>query len=223
MAINGMTTFSLQNLPGNAARACIAGFLLALSACGGSSGTSLTPDEPGLIADDEVSGIEVKLDTSLGDIVIELNSEKAPLTVENFLNYVDSGHYDGTIFHRVIEDFMIQGGGYNADFEKKATLDPVANEADNGLKNSRYTIAMARTNDPQSATAQWFINVADNTFLDYREPTDAGWGYAVFGKVTAGTDVVDQIESLATGAGGSFTKDVPVPTVTINSISRVSN
>lgn len=192
-----------------------------LTACGGSGGASLTPDQAGLMADDAVSGIEVKLDTSMGDIVIELNSEKAPLTVENFLNYVDSGHYEGTIFHRVIEGFMIQGGGFDAAFEQKSTLDPVANEADNGLKNSRYTIAMARTADPQSATAQFFINVANNTFLDHREPTTGKWGYAVFGAVTSGNDVVDQIESLVTGQGGQFIKDVPLQTVTINSITRV--
>ncbi len=216
-----MNIIALQKLLRNLASACIGIGLLFLTACGGSASTSAIPDQAALVADDVVPGIEIKMDTSLGEVVIELNSEKAPLTVENFLNYVDSGYYDGTIFHRVIETFMIQGGGFDANYQQKPTLDPVANEADNGLKNSTYTIAMARTADPQSATAQFFINVQNNTFLDYSAPTIDGWGYAVFGRVTSGTEVVDLIKASATDAGGPFPKDVPVETVTINSINRV--
>ena len=210
---------SLRNL---LIRGSVAALMLVAAACGGSGGTSLMPDQDGLVANDAVVGPRVELQTTHGDIVISLNSEKAPLTVENFLNYVDSGHYNGTIFHRVIDGFMIQGGGFTEAFDLKTTLDPVANEADNGLKNSRYTIAMARTTDPQSATSQFFINVADNTFLDYSAPSAAGWGYAVFGKVTAGMDVVDAIKGLSTGADGPFTKDVPSEAVVIISATRLN-
>ena len=156
--------------------------------------------------------------TSKGEIVIALNAEKAPKTVENFLAYVDAGFYDGTIFHRVIKDFMIQGGGMNADMDKKATRKPVENEAKNGLKNHRGTIAMARTNDPHSATAQFFINHKDNDNLDY--PSFDGWGYAVFGEVTSGMDVVDAIAEVPTGFRGGR-RDVPKQTVVIESVSRV--
>ena len=128
----------------------------------------------------------VQFDTTHGQIVIELNAEKAPVTVANFLDYVESGHYDGTIFHRVIDNFMIQGGGMDADMNEKRTGTPIKNEADNGLKNDTGTIAMARTSDPHSATAQFFINVKNNDFLNYSSPTPQGWGYAVFGKVTEG-------------------------------------
>ncbi len=160
----------------------------------------------------------VKMVTSKGEIVIALNAEKAPKTVENFLAYVDAGFYDGTIFHRVIKDFMIQGGGMNADMDKKATRKPVENEAKNGLKNHRGTIAMARTNDPHSATAQFFINHKDNDNLDY--PSFDGWGYAVFGEVTSGMDVVDAIAEVPTGFRGGR-RDVPKQTVVIESVSRV--
>ena len=158
---------------------------------------------------------QVELNTNRGAIVIELYPDKAPATVENFLHYVKSGYYDGTIFHRVIPGFMIQGGGYTADFNRKDTDKPVKNEADNGLKNQIGTVAMARTSDPHSATSQFFINVADNDFLDFRSPTMRGYGYTVFGKVIKGMDVVDQIASSPTGNGGPFPKDVPVNTVTI--------
>ena len=156
----------------------------------------------------------VILHTSLGDITIELDAAKAPASVQNFLEYVREGHYDNTIFHRVIDNFMIQGGGFAPGMRQKQTRDPVANEAQNGLKNERYTIAMARTPDPHSATAQFFINVADNAFLDFRNATPQGWGYCVFGKVTAGMDVVDQIRKVKTGSRAGH-QDVPVDDVVI--------
>jgi cyclophilin family peptidyl-prolyl cis-trans isomerase len=163
----------------------------------------------------------VVLETSLGTIHIALEPEKAPKTVENFLKYVDDGHYAGTVFHRVIENFMVQGGGYDEKYAKKPVREPVENEAHNGLKNVRGSVAMARTNEPHSATAQFFINVVDNAFLDHKEKNGADWGYAVFGKVTGGMDVVDKIKALPTAARGAFQKDVPVETVLIKSAKRV--
>ncbi len=157
----------------------------------------------------------VRLATSLGDIVLELDRNKAPRTVDNFLRYVRDGFYDGTIFHRVIRGFMIQGGGYTTALQKKATRPPIRNEADNGLRNRRGTIAMARTGEPHSATAQFFINVADNGFLDHVEPTRRGWGYAVFGRVVAGMDVVDRIQRTPTGRVGPFRRDAPLRPVVI--------
>jgi len=157
----------------------------------------------------------VRLETSHGDIRIELNREKAPMTVANFLQYVESGFYDGTIFHRVIRGFMIQGGGYTPDYQRKPTGDPIRNEADNGLRNDRGTIAMARTADPHSATAQFFINVADNAFLNHQAKTRRGWGYAVLGRVVEGMETVEAIETLPTGPGGPFPKDVPAEAVVI--------
>jgi len=154
---------------------------------------------------------KVKLSTSLGDIVLELNAEKAPKSVENFLQYVKDGHYDGLVFHRVIPGFMIQGGGFSADMQQKATRAPIVLEATNGLKNERGTIAMARTNVPDSATSQFFINVVDNAMLNATGP---GNGYAVFGKVTAGMDVVDKIRAVPTGSRGMH-RDVPTTPVTI--------
>ncbi|MGB0722803.1 MAG: peptidylprolyl isomerase [Gammaproteobacteria bacterium] len=158
---------------------------------------------------------QVALTTNKGRIVLELNEEKAPKSVENFLAYVRSGHYDGTIFHRVISGFMVQGGGYDADYAKRDTKTPVLNEADNGLKNDRGTIAMARTSDPHSATAQFFINHRDNDFLNFRSKTARGWGYAVFGKVTEGMDVVDEIARSPVGSGGPFRSDAPKEKVII--------
>ena len=158
--------------------------------------------------------IMVKLETSKGDIVLELDAEKAPETVANFVQYVEEGHYDGTIFHRVIDNFMIQGGGFDVDMNQKETREPIKNEADNGLKNDNYTIAMARTSDPHSATAQFFINVKDNAFLNYTAPSRQGYGYAVFGKVVEGQDVVDAIKGVKTGSKSYF-QDVPVEPVTI--------
>ncbi len=163
----------------------------------------------------------VRMQTNMGVIVMELNRDKAPKTVENFLRYVEDGSYDGTIFHRVIKGFMIQGGGYTGDYRKKPTRAPVANEADNGLKNERGTVAMARTSDPHSATAQFFINVVDNDFLNHRNPTPRGWGYTVFGRVTEGMDVVDRIRNVQTGSGGPFGKDVPRTPVVIENMTVV--
>ncbi|OOS06297.1 peptidyl-prolyl cis-trans isomerase B (cyclophilin B) [Moraxella cuniculi DSM 21768] len=157
----------------------------------------------------------VELDTSYGVIVLELNAEKAPVTVANFLDYVESGHYNGLVFHRVIDGFMIQGGGMDAEMNEKRTGTPIKNEADNGLKNSVGTIAMARTSDPHSATAQFFINVKDNDFLNYSSPTPQGWGYAVFGRVIDGMDVVNQIKGVPTGRFG-YHADVPTEPVVIN-------
>lgn len=157
---------------------------------------------------------KVKLDTTLGTIVVELSPDKAPKTVENFLNYVRAGHYDGTIFHRVIQGFMIQGGGFTPDMQQKPTGAPVVNEASNGLKNTSYTLAMARTMDPHSATAQFFINVADNPFLNHTAPRGQGWGYAVFGHVISGTEVVDKIRAVPTGNKGMH-QNVPLQPVII--------
>ena len=156
--------------------------------------------------------MNVVLTTNHGAITLELDVKKAPKSVENFVTYVKSGHYDGTIFHRVIDGFMIQGGGFDPDMKQKSTNDPIDNEAENGLKNDRYTVAMARTSDPHSATAQFFINVGDNEFLNY--PGSDGWGYAVFGKVSDGEDVVDAIRAVKTGRKSMFS-DVPVETVVI--------
>ena len=157
----------------------------------------------------------VRLETDMGDIFIELNEEKAPKTTANFLNYVNAGHYDGTIFHRVIDGFMIQGGGMNADMEEQATGDPVGNEADNGLSNDAYSVAMARTMDPHSATAQFFINVKKNDSLNHTAKTPQGWGYTVFGKVTKGHGVVNKIKAVKTGRKGMH-DDVPVESIVIN-------
>lgn len=156
----------------------------------------------------------VELETSMGNIVIELNQEKAPKTVKNFIDYVNAGHYDGTIFHRVIDGFMIQGGGMDANMNEKATNAPIENEADNGLKNEVGTIAMARTSDPHSASSQFFINVKDNSFLNFSGKNPQGWGYAVFGKVTEGMDVVNKIKGVPTGKYG-FHADVPTTPVVI--------
>jgi peptidyl-prolyl cis-trans isomerase B (cyclophilin B) len=156
----------------------------------------------------------VALETSLGKIVIELDPEKAPKSVENFLGYVKSGFYEGTVFHRVIKDFMIQGGGFNAEMKQQATQPPIANEADNGLKNKRGTLAMARTMDPNSASSQFFINTVDNAFLDHTGKNPRGWGYAVFAKVVEGMDVVDKIRAVKTSTRGQFA-DVPETAVVI--------
>jgi peptidyl-prolyl cis-trans isomerase B (cyclophilin B) len=156
----------------------------------------------------------IKLQTSMGDILIELDEEKAPKTSANFLSYVNDGHYDGTIFHRVIDGFMIQGGGMNEDMQEKTTQDPIENEADNGLGNDAYTVAMARTMDPHSATAQFFINVKKNDFLNHSAKTAQGWGYAVFGKVVEGHGVVNKIKGVATGRNGMH-DDVPIEPVII--------
>jgi peptidyl-prolyl cis-trans isomerase B (cyclophilin B) len=162
----------------------------------------------------------VKLSTSAGDIVIELDATNAPKSSENFVVYVKDGFYDNTIFHRVMDGFMIQGGGFEPGMKQKPTRDPIENEANNGLKNDKYTVAMARTNDPHSATAQFFINVANNDFLNHTAPTAQGWGYAVFGKVVEGQDVVDKIRGVKTGNAG-FHQNVPVEDVVIEKATVV--
>ncbi|MBI5272031.1 MAG: peptidyl-prolyl cis-trans isomerase [Burkholderiales bacterium] len=163
----------------------------------------------------------VELTTSAGVIRLELDDAKAPQSVANFLAYVNKGHYDGTVFHRVIKGFMIQGGGMTPDMKQKPTDAPIQNEANNGLKNDKYTIAMARTNAPHSATAQFFINTKDNGFLNFTAESPSGWGYAVFGKVVAGTEVVDAIEKVRTGNKG-FHDDVPLEAVTIDKAVEIA-
>ena len=156
----------------------------------------------------------IKLHTNFGIIALELDAEKAPETARNFIGYAESGHYDNTVFHRVIDGFMIQGGGFEPGMKQKPCKAPIKNEADNGLRNDAYTVAMARTSDPHSATAQFFINVVDNDFLNFRAPNGNGWGYCVFGKVVEGRDVVDRIKGVKTGNAG-FHQDVPKEDVVI--------
>jgi len=190
--------------PFNRWRLVAAAFLIAALTLGsGSSGLA------------ERSRVLIKLETSLGEITLELLPDKAPVTVANFVEYVRAGHYDGTVFHRVINGFMIQGGGLDANLRPKPTREPIKNEADNGLANEAYTVAMARTNEPHSASAQFFINVADNSFLNHTAKTAEGWGYTVFGSVVKGREVVDKIKAVATGRRG-FYEDVPREAVTIN-------
>lgn len=164
---------------------------------------------------------KIKIETSKGTMIVELYPEKAPKTVANFLAYVNAGTYDGTIFHRVIKDFMNQGGGFTADYKKIETKNPVQNEADNGLKNLKYTLAMARTSAPHSATNQFFINTADNAFLDHTGKSMRGWGYTVFGKIIEGENIAGAISRVATGPGGAFAKDVPRTTIIINKITEI--
>jgi len=163
----------------------------------------------------------VKIETTLGDILVEIDAEKAPETARNFLDYVKSGFYDGTIFHRVIPGFMAQGGGFDTDFNQKSVKAPIKNEADNGLANKRGTLAMARTSDPQSATAQFFINLKDNSFLDFKSKTSQGWGYAVFGRVLDGMNVVDKMAGQPTGSHGPH-QDVPKTPIVIKKMTVVS-
>ena len=166
--------------------------------------------------------IMIKLSTSMGEITLELDAENAPITVENFLSYVDSGHYDNTIFHRVIPGFVIQGGGMASGMQEKGTGTPIQNEADNGLKNLSGAICMARTNDPHSVTAQFFINLKDNQFLDHTEKTESGWGYAVFGRVVSGMEVVEKIAAVETGNVGHHS-DVPLEDVILEKSERVTD
>ena len=174
-------------------------------------------DEANNLMENKMTQVTIK--TSVGDIQLELNDEKAPVTVENFKAIASSGYYEGTIFHRVINGFMIQGGGLTADMSNKSSgTGPIQNEANNGLPNDRGTIAMARTMDPHSATSQFFINHKDNAFLNHTGETSQGWGYAVFGMVTEGMDVVDQIAGVATGSSGAY-QDVPVEVITIESVT----
>lgn len=164
---------------------------------------------------------QVKFETTLGNFTVKLNKEKAPVTVENFISYVKDGHYDGTTFHRVIPGFMAQGGGYTVEFKQKTTKAPIKIEANNGLKNNRGTIAMARTSDPNSATSQFFINYKNNDFLNHSSPTPQGWGYTVFGEVVDGMDVIDEMAKVPTGAGGPMPSDVPKTPIVINKASIV--
>jgi peptidyl-prolyl cis-trans isomerase B (cyclophilin B) len=181
-----------------------------LGAAASAGAASSTSESKGI----QTMNPRVRLATNYGDMVIELNAEKAPKSTQNFLDYAKSGFYDGTIFHRVIGNFMIQGGGFEPGMKQKETNAPIENEANNGLKNDKYTLAMARTNDPHSATAQFFINVTDNDFLNFSAPNPRGWGYAVFGKVVEGTETVDKIKAVRTGNSG-FHQDVPVEDVII--------
>ena len=168
-----------------------------------------------------MAAVHILMTTTVGPMTLELDTDSAPKTVENFLSYVASGHYDGTIFHRVIDNFMIQGGGFSTDMEQKSTQAPIENEANNGLKNARGTIAMARTQDPHSATAQFFINVSENDFLNHTGENMQGWGDAVFGKVTEGEDVLDKIRGVQTGNQGGH-QDVPLEPIIIESVTVVS-
>ena len=181
--------------------------LLFLSACGVAYGEDSVPAHP-----------HVRVETTQGTFVLELEGKRAPLTVRNFLSLVDSGHYDGTIFQRVIPDFMIQGGGYTPDLKARKSANRIPNESGNGLSNTYGTIAMARTSDPHSASAQFFVNIADNTRLD---PSPGSWGYTVFGYVIEGMEVVDKIAASQTGPAGKFRKDVPIVPVVIKKVSRV--
>ena len=166
--------------------------------------------------------MRIKLTTNHGVIALKLDAEKAPVTVKNFIQYVEDGHYDNTIFHRVIPGFMIQGGGFTPDMQQKDTHDAIQNEADNGLKNTRGSIAMARTGEPHSATAQFFINVVDNEFLDFKAKSPSGWGYCVFGAVTEGLEVIDSIKKVKTGNKGHH-QDVPVDTVLIEKAEVIAD
>ena len=186
--------------------------LLVVTGCDAKKDLAQTDKEPEFM---------VRMTTSLGVIEIELNEAAAPQTVQNFIEYANSGHYNGTIFHRVMPGFMIQGGGMSAGMQEKSTRSPIENEADNGLKNTVGTLAMARTNDPHSATTQFFINLVDNGFLDHTSQSTAGWGYAVFGRVTGGMDVVEQIAAVPTGTKGMHA-DVPLEDVEIKSVEIVS-
>ncbi|MBC7895719.1 MAG: peptidyl-prolyl cis-trans isomerase [Cytophagaceae bacterium] len=188
--------------------------LVTLAACLPLAAIAQTQPAAGSCAAKGNAPMKVKITTSMGPFVIELNKEKAPVSVENFVKYVESGHYNGTIFHRVIDGFMVQGGGFNKDMSQKPTQAPIKNEGANGLKNENYTVAMARTGVRDSATSQFFINVKDNEFLNYTGENPQGWGYAVFGKVVEGKDVVDKIKKVATGTTGGH-QNVPSQAVTI--------
>lgn len=176
-----------------------------------------------LSSNGHAENVTVEIKTSLGNVTIELHSDKAPKTVANFLQYVDDGFYKNTVFHRVIPNFMVQGGGFDTDLNQKPTRSPIPIESDTGLKNDIGTIAMARTSDPNSATAQFFINVAKNDFLNFNAPNASGYGYAVFGKVIKGMEVVNKITSTPTGSSGPFSRDVPKTNIIIQDITRISS
>lgn len=176
-----------------------------------------------LSSNGHAENVTVEIKTSWGNVIIELHSDKAPKTVANFLQYVDDGFYKNTVFHRVIPNFMVQGGGFDTDLNQKPTRSPIPIESDTGLKNDIGTIAMARTSDPNSATAQFFINVAKNDFLNFNAPNASGYGYAVFGKVIKGMEVVNKIASTPTGSSGPFSRDVPKTNIIIQDITRISS
>jgi peptidyl-prolyl cis-trans isomerase B (cyclophilin B) len=192
--------------------------VLTVGACSRGDQTEAKPDTAAQAVGPKHQRVAIK--TNKGDIEIELYADKAPKTVENFLKYVDDGFYKGTIFHRVIKDFMVQGGGYDAELQRKPTRDPIPNEANNGLRNETGTVAMARTSQPHSATSQFFINVKDNKFLDFTAETPQGWGYAVFGRVVAGMDVVTAIEQSPTTDKDNAFRDLPETAVVIETIAR---
>ena len=214
-----MADFSLQTImPTTPLRRLGAVLFSAALLLAGATATANTTSTEGTSS--MTTDSRVKLQTNHGDIVIQLDAEKAPKSAANFVGYVREGFYDGTVFHRVINNFMIQGGGFEAGMKQKKTNEPIENEANNGLKNDKYTVAMARTSDPHSATAQFFINVADNDLLNHTAPTTNGWGYAVFGKVVEGTEVVDKIKGVKTGSRG-FHQDVPAEDVVIEKATVV--
>ena len=186
-----------------------------LSGCGE---TQQTPNTEPNTSTTEISNPIYRIETTAGDFTVQLNREKAPISVKNFIDYADTGFYEGTIFHRVIDGFMVQGGGFNEDMTMKTTNDPITNEADNGLKNLRGTIAMARTPMPHSATSQFFINVVENRSLDHRSKDMSGWGYAVFGEVIQGMDTIDAIRQVKTGTRARY-RDVPIEPILIKKIS----
>ncbi len=195
--------------------------VLLLTACSADKTTSVEATNATQSNGDKMAANpQVKIETTLGDITLELDAKNAPISTENFITYVKSGHYDGTIFHRVIPNFMVQGGGMNPDMSEKPSKASIQNEANNGLKNDKGTVAMARTNDPHSASAQFFINIKDNDFLNFRSEDMQGWGYAVFGKVVDGMDVVDKIEKVQTGDTG-FHQDVPQDPIILNKVTVI--
>lgn len=208
MALSNLMTSNYHTIKSCFRILCLALTLVTIAACADQqSTTSLIGKNTHMVT----------LKTSAGDIELSLNAEKAPRSVENFLAYAKAGHYDGTIFHRVIKGFMVQGGGFEPGMNQKNVNGPIPNEANNGLKNDKYTVAMARTNEPHSATAQFFINAKDNDFLNFSSETSSGWGYAVFGEVVAGKEIVDAIEGVATGQAGPY-GDVPIEDVIIESV-----
>ena len=194
--------------------------LFVLTGCNSNTGSSTEETTQLPSGDTTMSNPKIKFETSLGEFTAELYPEKAPKSVENFLSYVNAGFYDGTIYHRVIPGFMIQGGGMNPDMSEKSNNAPIENEADNGLSNETGTLAMARTGDPHSATSQFFVNASDNTFLNHTAKNQQGWGYAVFGKVTDGLDIVKAIEAVKTGNNGGH-GDVPLEAVVMNKVTVV--
>lgn len=198
----------------------LAAFVLPLSACS-SDKEAAAVEQKAVVSAPEQATSTVKLTTNMGVIVLEVDHINAPISADNFVQYVKDGHYDGIIFHRVIKDFMVQGGGFDKDYKERASRDEIANEADNGLKNDRGTVAMARTSAPHSASSQFFINLKDNAFLNHTKKSSRGWGYAVFAKVVEGMDVVDKIANTPTGRGGPFGTDAPLAQVIIESAELI--